>query len=60
MVMDGSKEQTLAQFRHKCRQAGVHVKQTEPYSQWQNSAESAIREFKKGAGCEMVRSRAPK
>jgi len=60
MIMDGSKEQTLGQFRHKCRQAGSHVKQTEPYSPWQNAAEGAIRELKKGSGREMVRSRAPK
>jgi type II secretory pathway component HofQ len=54
MIMDGSKEQTLGQFRHKCRQAGSHVKQTEPYSPWQNAAEGAIRELKKGSGREMV------
>ena len=42
MVMDGSKEQTLGQFKSKCRQAGCHVKQTEPYSPWSNSCEVAI------------------
>jgi len=60
MIMDGSKEQVMGQFRHKCRQAGSHVKQTEPYSAWQNAAEGAIRELKRGSGREMVRSRAPK
>jgi hypothetical protein len=42
MIMDGSKEQLLAQFQHKCWQASVHVKQTEPYSQWQNATKGAI------------------
>ena len=26
MVMDGAREQVMGEFRHKCRQAGVHVK----------------------------------
>ena len=60
MIMDGSKEQTLGRFRKKCQQASVHVKQTEPYSPWQNLAESAIRELKKAAGRKMVRAGAPK
>ena len=42
MIMDGSKEQTMGEFRRKTRQAGCHVKQTEPYSPWQNTAEGAI------------------
>jgi hypothetical protein len=33
---------------------------TEPYSPWQNAAEGCIRELKRGAGREMVRSQAPK
>ncbi|KAI2497691.1 Reverse transcriptase (RNA-dependent DNA polymerase) [Fragilaria crotonensis] len=41
-------------------EAGARVKQTEPYSPWSNSAESAIRELKKGVGRQMVRSRSPK
>ena len=60
MIMDGSKEQTMGEFRHKCQQAGSHVKQTEPHSPWQNAAEGAIRELKRASGREMVRSRAPK
>ncbi len=60
MIMDGSKEQTLGRFRKKCQQASVHMKQTEPYSPWQNLAESAIRELKKAAGRKMVRAGAPK
>ena len=48
MVMDGSKEQLLGKFCHKCRQAGSHVKQTEPYTPWSNAAEGAIREVRCG------------
>ena len=60
LIMDNSKEQTLGEFRTKCRQAGSHLKQTEPYSPWQNSAESTIRELKKGTAREMIRSQCPK
>ena len=34
MVMNGSKEQTLASFRKKCQEADFHIKQTEPYYPW--------------------------
>ena len=32
MIMDGSKEQTMGQFKKKCQLANVHIRQTEPYS----------------------------
>ncbi|KAI2509582.1 Reverse transcriptase (RNA-dependent DNA polymerase) [Fragilaria crotonensis] len=60
MIMDGALEQVKGMFRKKCREAGVHVKQTEPHSPWSNAAEAAIRELKKGVGRQMVRSGAPK
>ena len=60
MIMDGAQEQTKGQFRKKCRDAGTHVKQTEPLTPWSNAAESAIRELKRGFGRKMVRSGAPK
>ena len=60
MIMDGSKEQTMGEFRRKTRQAGCHVKQTEPYSPWQNAAEGAIRELKKGTTRKMLRTGSPK
>ena len=60
MIMDGSKEQTLGRFRDKCQEADCRIKQTEPYSPWQNAAESAIRECEKGAGRKMIRAGAPK
>ena len=56
MIMDGSKEQSMGEFRHKTRQAGCHVKQTEPYSPWQNATEGAIRELKKGTARKMLRT----
>jgi hypothetical protein len=32
MVTDGSKEQTLGDFRRKLREADCHLRVTEPYS----------------------------
>ena len=58
--MDGAKEQVMGMLRRKCREAGIGVKQTEPYTPWSNAAEAAIRELKKGAGRQMDRSKAPK
>jgi transposase len=59
IIMDGSKEQTLGVFRKKAREMGVHVKQTEPYSPWQNAAERAIRELKRSAGRKMAKAKSP-
>ena len=50
IIMDGSKEQTMGTFHRKANEMGVHVKQTEPYSPWQNAAELTICELNKGAG----------
>ena len=50
----------MGMFRRKCREAGIQVKQTEPYTLWSNAAEAAICELKKGVGRQMVRSKAPK
>jgi len=36
------------------------LKQTEPYSPWQNAAEGSIRELKRGAGRKMTKSGSPK
>jgi hypothetical protein len=60
MIMDGAKEQIYGLFRKECRSAGVHVRQTEPYTPFSNAAEAAIRELKKGVGRQMVRSKSPK
>ncbi len=60
MVMDGSKEQLLGKFHDKCWQAGLHIKQTEPYTLGSNAVEGATCELKWGVGCEKIQSRAPK
>ena len=44
----------MGEFHQKAWEMGMHVKQTEPYSPWQNAAESAIREVKRAAGCKMT------
>ena len=60
IIVDGSKEQTLGEFRRKAREADCHVKQTEPYSPWQNAAEGGIRELKRGVARKMVKTKSPK
>ena len=60
LVMDGAREQVMGEFRRKARQADCHVKQTKPYSLWQNAAESIIRELKKGTERKMIKSNSPK
>ena len=39
-VIDSALEQVQGKFHHKCRQAAIHVKQTEPHMPWLNSAKS--------------------
>jgi len=41
IIMDGTKEQTIGEFKRKACEMGVHVQQTEPYSLWQNAAKGA-------------------
>ena len=53
--MDGAREQVMGEFRHKARQVDSHVKQTEPYSSWQNAAKGTVRELKKSAGRKMIK-----
>jgi len=60
MVVDGSKEQTSADFRRKLKEADCHLRQTEPYSPWMQAAEGAIRELKRGVTRKMTRTRTPK
>jgi hypothetical protein len=57
-VMDGSKEQTMGEFRKKCRDAGAHVHL--PYSPWQDRAKLAIQELKKKTRRSMMKTRCPK
>jgi len=60
MVFDGSKEQTLGNFKRKLREADCHARQTEPYSPWQNAAEGCIRELKRGVSRKMMKTGSPK
>jgi hypothetical protein len=47
MVMDGAKAQTEGQFRGKFRNAGCHIKHTEPHTQSSNMGEGGVRELKR-------------
>jgi hypothetical protein len=60
MVMDGSKAQVEGQFRSKLRDAGFHIKQTEPHTQSSNMGEGGVRELKRGVGRQILRSGCPK
>ena len=60
LIMDNPKEQTLGTFRKKAREANCWIKQTEPYTPWSNSAESAIRKLKKGSDRKMLKTHSPK
>ena len=42
MIMVGWQEHTLGQILKKFQQASVHIKQTEPYSPWQNAAKASL------------------
>jgi hypothetical protein len=59
MFMDGAKAQVEGKFRIKLRDAGCHIKQTEPHTQSSNMGEGAVRELKKGVGRQMLRSGCP-
>ena len=60
MIMDGSKEQTLAQFKSKCRQVGCRTRHTESYSHWSNYCEVAIKEAKLDVDRDLRKSKFPK
>jgi hypothetical protein len=60
MVMDGANAQTEGQFRRKLRNAGCHIKQTEPHTQSSNKGEGGMRELKRGVGCQMLQYGCPK
>jgi hypothetical protein len=60
MVMNGAKAHIEGEFRRKLRDAGCHIKQTEPHTQSSNMGEGGVRELKKGVGRQMLRSGCPK
>jgi len=59
-IVDGSKEQVQGVFRRKFKEAACQLRQTEPHSPWQNAAEGAIRELKRGAARKMSKTGSPK
>ena len=60
IIMDGCKEQTMSDFRKKAQRANYHIRQTEPHHPWQNAAEGAIRELKRGTARKMLKTKTPK
>jgi hypothetical protein len=50
MVMDGVNAKIQGDFQRKLREAGCHIKQTEPHTPKSNSAEGSFRELKRGVG----------
>jgi hypothetical protein len=60
MVMDGANAQVQGGFRRKLRDAGCHIKQTEPHTPKSNAADGSIMELKRGVGREIVRHGSPK
>jgi hypothetical protein len=59
LIMDGSKEQQMGEFRRKARAMGTRVKQLEPYAPWSNAAEGGIREAKRGSGRKAMKAQSP-
>jgi hypothetical protein len=51
MVMDGANAQVEGGVRRKLRDAGFHIKHTEPHTQSSNMDEVGVRELKIGVGC---------
>jgi len=60
LVSDGAKAYTGGEYKKKAKEAGVFCKVTDPYSPWQNRAESEIREVKRLSGRWMIRSASPR
>jgi hypothetical protein len=60
MIMDGAKTQIQGEFRRKCNEAGTGIKQTEPYSPFQNAAEPSIKELKRGCKRQQIKVDSPK
>jgi hypothetical protein len=60
MVMDGSKEQTLGEFRRMCREASCRIKQTEHDTPWSDAAEKRARELKKASARQTLKKHSPK
>ena len=57
MIVDGSKEQNLGDFKSKVAEAGCHLRHAEPESPYQIAAERIIRELKIWSGRNMTKMR---
>ena len=55
IIVDGSKEQTMGDFKHKVAEASYRLRQTEPESTWQMYAEGGISELRRGSGRKMTK-----
>ena len=60
LLVDGYKEQVLGSFKKKSLEVGCRLKQTEPYSPWQNATKETVIDIKRGAGKNKTKSRIPK
>jgi hypothetical protein len=59
LPLDQAKEVTMGWMRRKVRKAGVHYKECEPYSPFQNGVEGGIRELKRAMKQSMVKKGRP-
>ena len=48
VICDNAKEMVLGDVSRKLKEALCHLKQTEPFTPWLNSAKREIKELKKG------------
>ena len=60
LVMDGAKEEVMGEFRKKAREMDCRIKQTEPYSPWQNAAENNSKEVKRASARKQMKKRSPR
>jgi hypothetical protein len=60
LVSDGARAETKGEFAKVCKEYRVKQRVTEPYSGWQNRAEAAIREVKRGIRRATARARSPR
>ena len=60
LISDGAKAEVQGRFAAVANEYRIKQRRTEPYSGWQNRAEGAIREIKKGIKRATLRARSPK
>ena len=54
MILDGSKNKTLSEFRQNLRKDDSHLKQTESYCPWMQAMEGCIQELKRVVSRKMI------